>query len=179
MTDTIPRKEAPRKLGGGWFHGTELLDGEEVQMEAQVFHKPSRSLQGGKLYLTNKRLVYLPDRWAAIIGDERVEWPLDQITEIGMTRDSNSEPVFRKDYLLVFECMYVQRGDERHLFSTRLPLTDREWVAAIKAAKAGASTPEPESEESLTEVPHAPAEEPPDEGQAPAQDLDPEAAAND
>jgi hypothetical protein len=179
MTETIPRKEAPSRLGGGWFHSTELLDGEEVQMEAQVLHKPSRSIQGGKLYLTKRRLVYLPDRWAAIIGDSRVEWPLEQITDAGMTRDPDAKPVFRKDYLLVFECMYVQRGDERHLFSTRLPLTDREWVAAIKAAKAGGAPPEPESEPSLSEVPHAPPEEPSDEGQAPAQDPEPEAAADD
>lgn len=153
MNDTLPRKETPRKLGGGWFHSTELLDGEEIQMEADVFHKPSRSQQGGKLYLTNKRLVYLPDRWAAIVGDGRVEWPLEQIEDAGMTRDENAGIIFRSGNLLVFECMWVERGHDRHLFSTRLPMTDREWVSAIKAA---APSHEPEA---------APAEEAGEEAQ--------------
>jgi hypothetical protein len=161
VNDNIPRKKMPSRLGGGWFHSTELLDGEEVKMEADVFHKPSRSKQGGMLHLTNKRLVYLPDRWAAIVGDGRIEWPLDQITDAGMTRGENAGIIFRSGNILVFECMYVERGGERHLFSTRLPMQDREWVAAIKAANAGdapaADTPPPEEDktEDSTEAPEA------------------------
>ena len=133
MTETSPRKGETRRIGGGWFHSTELLEGEEVLMTADVLHKPSRTNQGGKLFLTNKRLVYLPDRWSAVLGDGRIEWPLESIEAFGMTREGGGV-LFRVGALLVFECMYVQRGEERHLFSTRLALTDREWVAAIEGA---------------------------------------------
>jgi hypothetical protein len=132
VTDTIPRRTEPARLGGGWFHSTPLLDAEEIVREAEVFHKPARSTKGGRIYLTNKRLVYLPDRWAAIVGDDRVEWPLETIGEAGMTRESGI--IFSVNNLLVFECMYVQRGGERHLFSTGLAMIDREWVNAIRAA---------------------------------------------
>jgi hypothetical protein len=169
VTDTIPSKQEARRLGGGWFHSTELLEGEEVLREAEVLHKPSRSDQGGRLYLTDRRLIYLPDRWSAVLGDERVEWSLDAMDDVGMTRGDGGV-IFRSGYLLVFECLFVRRGDERHLFSTRLPLTDREWVAAIKAARSGAMPPAPEGEESLSEVPHAPPGELPGEGQAHAQE---------
>jgi hypothetical protein len=152
MTDTIPRKQLPRMLGGGWFHSTELLDGEEVLREARVMHKPARSRQGGMLYLTDRRLVYLPDRWAVIVGDERVVWPLESVDDAGMTRADDASVLFRDGNLLVFECMYVQRSGERHLFSTGLPLTDREWLAAVKSA--GGSTPAPvEPTEEAAEAP--------------------------
>ena len=133
MTDTLPRKQEAQRIGGGWFYSTELQDGEEVLREAEVLHRPSRSNQGGRLYLTNKRFIYLPDRWSAILGDDRLEWPLESIEAFGMTREGGGV-IFQSGYLLVFECLYVQRGDERHLFSTRLPLTDREWVAALEQA---------------------------------------------
>ncbi|MEX0683768.1 MAG: hypothetical protein WD904_02080 [Dehalococcoidia bacterium] len=133
MTDTIPRRTEPARLGGGWYHSTELLDGEEVLKSGDVFHKPSRTNQGGRLYLTNNRLVYLPDRWAAVMGDERIEWPLERIEAFAMTRE-NGGVLFQVNSLLVFECMYMQRGDDRHLFSTGLSLTDREWIAALEQA---------------------------------------------
>jgi hypothetical protein len=134
MNDTIQRKTEPARLGGGWFHSTELLEGEEVLRDAEVLHKPSRTNQGGRLYLTNERLVYLPDRWSAVIGDQRVEWPLESIGEFGMTRSDAGRPLFTVGSLLVFECLYVQRGHDRHLLSTRLSLTDREWVTALEQA---------------------------------------------
>ena len=134
MMDTIPRKQEPARLGGGWFHSTELLDGEQVVREAEVLHKPSRTNQGGRLYLTNKRLVYLPDRWAAVMGDQRVEWSLESIEAFGMTRSDGGGPLFAVGSLLVFESMYVQRGHDRQIFSTRLSLSDREWVAALEQA---------------------------------------------
>lgn len=133
MTDTIPRKQAPARLGGGWNHATDLLEGEEVLREAEVLHKPSRSTKGGKLYLTNKRLVYLPDRWSAVVGDDRVDWSLESIDGVGLTREGGGV-MFQVGSLLVFECLFVQRGHDRHLFSTGLSLTDREWVAAIHQA---------------------------------------------
>lgn len=148
MTEEFPRPSHPARLGGSWFHSTELLEGEEVRKEAHVMHKPSRSQQGGILYLTNRRLVYLPDRWAAIVGDERVVWPLESI-KAGMHRLEDGGILLRRGNLLVFECMYAEHptgpsgAGERHLFSTGLPLTDREWVSAIKESRPSEVAEEP------------------------------------
>jgi hypothetical protein len=121
------------RIGGGWCLSAGLQPGEAVQLAAEVLHKPHTVKTGGRLYLTNERLVYLPGRWSAVLGDERIEAQLEQIEAFGSYRDL-SAPVFRDNNLLVYECLYVDAGGQRHLFTTRSAATDREWTAALASA---------------------------------------------
>lgn len=138
--EPIIEREVPHgRLGGGWKLSERLLPGEEVAIETEVLHRPSVTNKGGLLCLTNKRILYLPDRWSAICGEQKLETGVSALGPFGMISKADG-PLFRDNNLLAFHGLYVTFGDQRHVFSTRLRLTDQEWVDAI--AKASGRSPE-------------------------------------
>jgi hypothetical protein len=132
--------DEPRaRIGGGWKLSEELLAGEETAMKADVLHKPSITNKGGLLYLTNKRVLYLPDRWSAICGEQKLISAVASVGPFGLISKSDG-PLFHDGNLLAFHGFYITFGSQRHVFTTRLRMTDQEWIDAI--AKASGKSPE-------------------------------------
>lgn len=71
------------KLGGWWLKSDSLGEGEEliVKYPTNYFYRDSRPL-GGRLYLTDQRLVFLPHFLDALLGGDRTSIDLDDIAEV-------------------------------------------------------------------------------------------------
>ena len=110
------------RLGNWWVSKHEALPGESVQHAYNVnyLRQTGRPL-GGKLYLTDRRLLFSPHKLDAVLGGERATIELDSIVDVSTLERGTGpedEPGRSADRLLV-ECA----DDSRHSFVVGKPET--------------------------------------------------------
>ena len=110
--------------------GEQLGAQEAVVKFSGVLHRPSFLQLAGDLFLTNSRILYLPNRFERLLGEKKVNWPFHLIDQFGMIRDVKKGLIGRGN-VLFFECFFVQRELDRHLFTTGASSTDLKWVESI------------------------------------------------
>ena len=76
------RKMTTIKTENGWFNQIDLLDGEEVVLSYPSNHSQGKRAVGGKLFLTNQRVAFAPNRFDANQGGLAFDIPLSRITSI-------------------------------------------------------------------------------------------------
>lgn len=65
------------------FNEVQLSDGEEVILSYPSNHTQGKRAVGGKLFVTNHRIAFVPNRVDANMGGKATEMPLSKITLIG------------------------------------------------------------------------------------------------
>ena len=71
------------KPENAWFNEVQLSDGEEVILSYPSNHTQGKRAVGGKLFVTNYRIAFAPNRIDANMGGMTIEMPLSEITSIG------------------------------------------------------------------------------------------------
>ena len=110
------------RLGNWWVSKHEALPGESVQHAYNVnyLRQTGRPL-GGKLYLTDRRLLFSPHKLDAVLGGERTTIELDSVVDVSTLERGTGpedEPGRSADRLLV-ECA----DDSTHSFVVGKPET--------------------------------------------------------
>jgi len=65
-----------------WVNKIELVEGEEIALSYPSNHTQGKRAVGGKLFVTNKRIAFAPNRLDANLGGHAMEVPLSRITQI-------------------------------------------------------------------------------------------------
>lgn len=71
------------KPENAWFNEIQLSDQEEVMLSYPANHTQGKRAVGGKLFVTNCRLAFAPNRIDANMGGETWELPLSDFTSAG------------------------------------------------------------------------------------------------
>lgn len=66
-----------------WFNGIELLDREKVARSYPANHTQGKRAVGGKLFVTNLRLAFVPNRIDSNLGGKTWELPLSEFVSAG------------------------------------------------------------------------------------------------
>ena len=66
-----------------WFNEVQLSDGEEIILSYPSNHTQAKRAVGGKLFITNQRIAFAPNRIDANMGGMSLELPVAEITSIG------------------------------------------------------------------------------------------------
>lgn len=74
---------------GGWWLSSEPLDDDEVVLEKYPtnYFENDRRPYGGRLYVTDKRLVFLPHILDALFGASRLSVTFDAIEDVASEAD--------------------------------------------------------------------------------------------
>ena len=70
------------KPENAWFNQIELLDGEEIVLSYPSNHSQGKRAVGGKLFVTNQRIAFAPNRFDANLGGLAFDIPLSMVTSI-------------------------------------------------------------------------------------------------
>jgi hypothetical protein len=78
-------------IGGPGIDDTDSLDGEEVLFEAVVRHGIMQRFFGGKLFVTNYRIIFLPFETERILGASSIELLRENIVSSDYTLPDTGE----------------------------------------------------------------------------------------
>ena len=73
------------EFGGGIFEKVKKMENEYVTDEALANHVEHKIARGGKIYLTNKRLIFIPHKLDSNLGANILILPLEEIDNVGYT----------------------------------------------------------------------------------------------
>jgi hypothetical protein len=107
---------ASGKVGGGIWKELSLLDGEVVTKEGHAYHRAGAlHLVWGRLFLTNKRLLYCPWKLAGPWRSERLAYALEEIEALGRAK----RPWYWVMLLwgMAPDTLFIEVGRKRHWFS--------------------------------------------------------------
>ena len=71
------------KFQNTWFNEVQLFDGEKIIFSCPSNHTQGKRAVGGKLFVTNQRIAFIPNRLDANMGGMALEVPVSEITSIG------------------------------------------------------------------------------------------------
>jgi len=71
------------KPENAWFNEVQLSDGEEIILSYPANHTQGKRAVGGKLFITNCRIAFAPNRIDANTGGGAMEMPLLEVTSVG------------------------------------------------------------------------------------------------
>ncbi len=67
---------------GFWVPSAALLPGERVVLQAAANHLPSKRSVGGQVTVTNRRMLFIPNRLDGLTGGRKIEVFRDTITGV-------------------------------------------------------------------------------------------------
>lgn len=67
-----------------WFNQIDLFDGEEIVLSYPTNHSQGKRAVGGKLFVTNQRIAFAPNRFDATRGGLAFDIPLSRVTLISI-----------------------------------------------------------------------------------------------
>jgi hypothetical protein len=71
------------KPDNAWFNQIQLMDHEEITLSYPANHTQGKRAVGGKLFVTNMRLAFAPNRIDANLGGKTWELPLTNFASTG------------------------------------------------------------------------------------------------
>lgn len=68
--------------GNIWFNQLDLGEGEMILVSYPANHSQGKRAVGGKIFVTNRRIAFVPNRLDALLWGRSIELPLAKVTSI-------------------------------------------------------------------------------------------------